>query len=612
MNESQPMVSLLGVRVLDGPNLYFTRPAVRTTLDAAGWFVADADQLRDAITKVGGRPSRVGEADSGLRSRAVLRLIELMTRRIAAASGTPRLGVRVRQGSEAHEVILAFPHNRPERGKELGRSVVAALNGLLAGSESAIAEAAQRVMAVAPEPIPTIRKPKVPVIAITGTNGKTTTTRLISHIAMCAEKKTAWSSTDGVVVMGEYVERGDFSGPSGAETVLKTPGLEIAVLETARGGLLNRGMGVSATDVSLVTNVTPDHLGVGGIDTLDQLAEVKAIITKVVKPNGWVVLNGDDPRVWGMRSTATGRPIVFTLDPQSPTIREARAAHGKAFTLIDGWIVRVDERGIEPLVALEDVPMTLAGLSQHNVANALAGAAGALALGLPRVAVIEGLKTFAPDAAHNPGRMNVYSLPLASGGKATVIIDMAHNEGGLEALLKVARGLVAPGAKLVLGLGTGGDRTDDILESMGEMAGVGADVVHIVHKDHYLRGRSRENLEGCLRRGLQAVSAVPAGTWPDEPTGLGAALKDTLRGDVLAFMTHTHQRELHTWLLEHGASVDDAKSIRKKAKAHREGADAGEPGTEALIAQALTLLDAAAKQPDAPQSVHQAVEILRS
>ena len=173
--------------------------------------------------------------------------------------------------------------------------------------------------------------PRVPVVSITGTNGKTTTTRLVAHIAMTAGRKTAWSSTSGVVVMGETSTRATSPGRPGAREVLATPGLEVGVLETARGGMLLRGMGVAANDVSVVTNVTADHLGQQGIDTLDQLAEVKAIVTTVTKPEGWVVLNGEDPRVWAMRHRhPRARPWAFSVDPDAPALRESITAGGRA------------------------------------------------------------------------------------------------------------------------------------------------------------------------------------------------------------------------------------------------------------------------------------------
>ena len=181
--------------------------------------------------------------------------------------------------------------------------------------------------------------------------------------------------------------------------------------------MLLKGMGVSANDVSVVTNVSADHLGLQGIDTVDQLAEVKAIVTRATKPAGWVVLNGDDPRVWAMRAGARGRPWAFSLDPDSPALREALNLGGRAATVLDGDLVVLSPDGDpDHLVPVVDVPVTLSGLSEHNIANALAAAAAALGLGLPREAVVEGLRTFAPDPLHNPGRMNVYSVPRAGRG----------------------------------------------------------------------------------------------------------------------------------------------------------------------------------------------------
>lgn len=615
-----PNVRLLGNRVLEGPNLYFTRPAIKATFDVSGWLACDAQRLHGAFTNLRTRYPRIGEANSAVRERAVMRLVEVVTRRVASASGTPHLGVRVRHGEEAHELVVAFPWKHLERGRALGRAVATAMSDLMdpAAAASAISRAAEAVMTSDHGPRETMTEPTVPVISITGTNGKTTTTRLVAHIAMTAGLKTAWSSTDGVLVMGEHIEHGDYSGPSGARAVLDTPGLEVAVLETARGGLLNRGMGVPHNDVSVVTNVSPDHLGTHGIETLDQLAEVKAIITKVTRPSGWCVLNGDDPRVWAMRVGTPGQIIAFTLDPQAPCVREARAAGGKAFTVIDNEVVCIDSTGVDTLVALDDVPMTLAGLSTHNIANALAGAAGALALGIPRSSVIEGLRTFAPDALLNPGRMNVYTTPATGVPEAnvSVIVDMAHNEGGLEALLTVARGLVAPGCRLLLGLGTGGDRSDEILVNLGEMAGRGADVVHVVHKEHYLRGRTMEDLESHLRDGLARVGVSPAASHETELEGLNGLLRVAHDGDVVALMTHSHQAEIHAWLMEHGAEIDDARVIAHKARVARGVSDerveaAGLPDeVQQHLGEAITALREVTRQGYAPAAVIDALDLL--
>lgn len=554
------------VRVLEGPNLYFTRPAALLTLSTPGYLAVDRDALAAIARRLGVRRAEPGRPGSEARQRFVLRVVERAVRAVAAGVGSARLGVRARAGGSLEEVLVAVAVRHRGRALALGEVLGPLLDGLLAGADAAaaVAAAAAEVRAAPIEQVLRPLRPRIPTICVTGTNGKTTTTRLIAHLGMTAGRRTGWSSTDGVLIQGELVQAGDYSGPAGARTVLADASVQLAVLETARGGMLLKGLGTAYNQVSVVTNVSADHLGVNGIDTLDQLAEVKAIITRVTRPDGWVVLNGDDPRVWAMRGGATGRPWCFTLSPDAPALREALDAGGRGMTVLDGQLtVLLPGESPVRLLPVLDVPLALGGLSGHNVANALAAAAAGLAAGLPHDAVVDGLRTFLPDAVHNAGRMNVYSLPLEA-GEVSVVIDMAHNEAGLQALLRVARGLAPPGSRVVLGLGTGGDRTDEILVDLGALAGLGADRVHIEHKEHYLRGRTMAELEDKLREGLSRVGASPVSSSETELQGLAAMLADARDGDVLAEMVHSDRALLHQWLLGHGGSVDGPGAIRRK------------------------------------------------
>ncbi len=561
------------VRVLDGPNLYFARPAIKVILHVPGYLSLKRTDAEALARRLGMRSARPGKRGTALRQRFVMRVIRTVTRRVGAEIGAGRLGVRVRAGQTVEDVVLAFPWVHRTRGRVAGEQVGAVMAGLLDPSRRAdavIEEAAAVIMAAPDGPGPSVITPRVPVASVTGTNGKTTTTRLMAHMCMAAGLTTAWSSTDGVVVMGETKEEGDFSGPAGARGVLETPGLDIGILETARGGMLLKGMGVTANDVSVVTNVSADHLGLQGIDTLDQLAEVKAIVTTVTKPQGWVVLNGDDPRVWAMRFRIKAKPWAFSLDPASPALWESINSGGRGITVLDGEIVVLSPNGDpDRLVKIVDVPMTLSGLSRNNIANALAGAAAALGLGVPRSAVVEGLRTFAPDPEHNWGRLNTYSVPLPSGGKATVIMDMAHNEAGLEALLDVARGLAAPGGAVRLGLGCAGDRADEAIIAMGEIAGKGAEEVALKVARHYLRGREEEDLLALFREGLAKVGVLDVPGYETELEALQALVPHALDGDVVALMCHAERAEVDGWIREHGGKVDDARSIRRKVVAAR-------------------------------------------
>lgn len=588
----EPPVSTSEVRLLEGPNLYFPRPAVKLTLAVPGWVDADPDRMRAACRAVGLDRVQPGSPGSGQRQRVVLRVVEKVVRALAAAVGTRRLGVRTRPTADVDAVVCAFVWRRRGRAQALGEAVGPVLAGVLAGAslEDLVAEHTPAIAAAEDGDPPLAVAPRIPVASVTGTNGKTTTTRLLAHICMTAGYRTGWSSTDGVVVQGEVVEPGDYSGPAGARAVLDAPGVEIGILETARGGMLLRGMGVSHNDVSVVTNVSADHLGLQGIDTLEQLAEVKSIVTKVTRPEGWVVLSGEDPRVWAMRHGIRARPWVFTSDPDSPAVREALGAGGRAVTVLDGHVTVLGAGGApDRLVPVVDVPMTLAGLSRHNVLNALAGAAAALGLGIHREHVVEGLRTFRPDDVLNPGRMNTYTLAV-QGGDATVIIDLAHNEAGLEALLDVARGLVEPGGRVHLALGTAGDRTDEILRSLGEVAGLRADHVVIAHKERYLRGRAGADLESHLRAGLAHTGIADVSSYPTELAGLEALVDAATAGDVVAVMCHAERAELTAWLHEHGAVADDHEAIRRKVVRAR-----GEHEDEAAIDALWEMADASGR-----------------
>jgi cyanophycin synthetase len=555
------VTSLIELRVLEGPNLYFPKAAVKVTLDLTSLLDADEEAAQRFARRIGLSNVRPSKPGSGFRQRFAARAIARLVRQIAAEVGTHRLAVRVRPTTDVHRVVVAYPWRLRGRAEALARAVARVLDAFdTADIDALVTEVADEVRKADPGEKPGTLRARVPVVAVTGTNGKTTTSRMIGHIGRCAGLHVGWSSTDGIYVDGELIEAGDYSGPSGAGRVLAHPEVELAVTETARGGILLRGIGIRDNDVSVVTNVTADHLGLQGIDTLDQLAEVKAVVPRITKPTGWAVLNGEDPRVIAMRSVIVARPWVFSRDPDSPSIREVLSNGGRATTLIDGWVsVLAPEGDPDPLVRVVDVPMTLAGLSHFNVENALAAASAALGVGLPRDAVIRGLTTFAPSPDLNPGRMNIYSL-----GDVTVVIDLAHNEAGLEALLEVTRGLTRVGGRALLGLGTAGDRTDEIMLALGEIAARDADVVAIVHKQRYLRGREIEELDCLYREGAARVGVYELPSYDSELAGLEALATRAAPGDVVAVMCHQDRELLDGWLREQGATVDSPDIIRDK------------------------------------------------
>ncbi len=261
----------------------------------------------------------------------------------------------------------------------------------------------------------------MPVISITGTNGKSTVTRLISHILVRAGRHVGTTTSDGILVDERMVEAGDWTGPGGAASVLRRADVDVAVLETARGGLVLRGLGYESNEAAVFTDVSPDHLDLQGIHTLPELAEVKSTVCRVTRPDGWVVLNADDPLVAAVARRVRAKVALFSLDPgASAPLRRHRRAGGRAYVLRDGRLLEQEGGEEREIMAVADLPVALGGLARYNVANALAAAGGARAMGATIEQVADGLRDFRPSAGMSPGRLNLFRL-----GGRVVIVDFA-------------------------------------------------------------------------------------------------------------------------------------------------------------------------------------------
>ena len=559
-------VTLVELRVLEGPNLYFPRPAIKLTLAVPGWVALSEDRFARLVAPLGngGRPGRPG---SEQRRRAVARVAARLTRRLASASEV-RLAVRARLGAGEGEIVVAYPWRRRGSAEALGGEVAGLLETLLdvrRSPERAISAAAARLREHGPGEEPAVPDPTIPVIQVTGTNGKTTTVRLLAHLVRSAGKRVAYSSTDGVYRDdGVLVKAGDYSGFGGAvRTLAQDP--DVAVLETARGGILLRGIGVLHNDVAVVTNVSEDHLGLHGIDTIDQLAEVKASVTKITRPDGWTVLNADDPRVLAMRGGASGRPWLCSTDPDHPALREVLAEGGRATTALDGWLTVLDSSDTRPLVRLEDVPVTIAGVSTPNVRNALGAVSAALAIGLPERAIVRGLKTFVLDEERNPGRSNLYELD----GRI-IVIDYAHNEAGMEGLVEICHGLRRNGREVWLAICAAGDRTDTIAHAFAYRAARGADHLAIAELLGYLRGRERADVIARLRAGALDGGAAEIDVFPDELAALKHMLGLARRGDVVSVTALGMRPEIFSWLRAAGAERPTPGRVKRLVRTARE------------------------------------------
>jgi len=266
---------------------------------------------------------------------------------------------------------------------------------------------------------------RIPIVAITGTNGKTTTTRMAAHLLRSAGQSVGMTTTDGVYIGERLVAAGDMAGPASARAVLRHPAVDAAVLETARGGILREGLGFDYCDVAIVTNIAADHLGLGGIETLEDMARVKAVVPASVRANGASILNADDPLVVGMARSAGGEVVFFGGDEKSPVLRNHRLVGGRiavlALTLSGDMLRLVDESGEHDVLLASDIPATFGGMLRVNALNALAAAAAAWVRDVPISTIRNGLRTFHADFATTPGRFNLLDVE----GRH-VLVDYAH------------------------------------------------------------------------------------------------------------------------------------------------------------------------------------------
>jgi cyanophycin synthetase len=335
---------------------------------------------------------------------------------------------------------------------------------------------------------------RIPIVAVTGVNGKTTVTRLIAHLLRRPGWCVGMTCTDGLYIDGRRIDRRDCSGPRSARAVLLNPMVHAAVLETARGGILREGLGFDPCDVAVVTNIGEgDHLNLRGIDTLDDLARVKRTVVEAVAPTGAAVLNAEDPLVAAMAGHCPGRVVLFARDGGHPIVAAHRLAGGRAVFVHEDAIVLAEGGREEVLTPLAHVPMTHAGKVAFQVANTLAAAAAAWSLATPLDDVRAGLASFAGDAGQVPGRFNVF----AAGG-ATVIVDYAHNPSALAALVGALAHFPHGRRTLVY---SGCNRRDADIVCMGATIGSGFDRV-ILYEDRGHHDRADGEINALLRRGL--------------------------------------------------------------------------------------------------------------
>jgi len=379
---------------------------------------------------------------------------------------------------------------------------------------------------------------RIPIIAITGTNGKTTTTRLTAHIAKSSGKKVGYTTSDGVYIQNQLMMKGDCTGPVSSTFVLKDPTVDFAVLECARGGILKSGLAFQNCEVAVVTNVAADHMGLGGIHTIEAMAKVKAVVPETVFPHGYAVLNADDDLVYKMKNDLKCNVALFSMDEFNPRIKEHCGEGGLACVYEHGYVTIMKGNWKIRVLPAKSIPLTYEAKAMHNINNCLPAV---LAAYLFRDITIEdirsGLQTFIPSETLTPGRLNFFHFK-----HFTMLADFAHNPHGLKLLCDFVSKLDYP-TRIGVISGTGDRRDEDIRELGAISAGYFDEI--IIRCDKNLRGRTAEEIIALLKEGIQQVNPdIPVLTIPNEDLALDYIYENAKPGALYTIMCDVVARAL--------------------------------------------------------------------
>lgn len=367
---------------------------------------------------------------------------------------------------------------------------------------------------------------RIPIIAITGTNGKTTTSRLIAHIAKMKGYRVGYTTSDGVYIQNRLLMKGDCTGPASAEFVLKDPTVNFAVLECARGGLLRAGLGFAHCDVGIVTNVAADHLGLKGIHTVEQLAKVKAVIPETVLPSGYAILNADDDLVYEMRRNVESQVALFSMDENNPRVKALQRLNGITAVYEHGFVTICRGAWKMRIMKAENIPLTYGGKATFMIQNVLAAVLAAHVQGISIEDIKAALETFIPSAGQTPGRLNLFQFK-----DFQVLLDYAHNPAGMRALHDFINNLDAT-QKVGIIAGVG-DRREEDTNEIGSIAAEMFDEI-IIRQDKNLRGRTELELIKMLEEGIKKKDPNKKTTViPNETEAMTFAIKNAKKGSLI-------------------------------------------------------------------------------
>ncbi len=378
---------------------------------------------------------------------------------------------------------------------------------------------------------------RIPIFAITGTNGKTTVTRLIAHILKGSGKTVGFTTTDGTYIQNQQIVSGDNTGPISAQLVLKDPSVQIAVLETARGGIIRSGLGYDFSDVAVVTNIAADHLGLKDVNTLEDLARVKSVVPRSVGEDGFAVLNAEDENVFWMRKWVDGKVVLFSMDEENENIKHHAEKGGVSCVYENGFLTILKGKWKVRVEKVANIPVTFEGRARFMIQNALAAALACFVQGVSLEDIRNGLRTFTAGTAQTPGRLNFVEI-----GDVSVLMDYAHNPAGLNALADFITKLPNPYRTVIIN-GTG-DRRDDDLREMGKICGETFDRI-IIRRGHYLRGRTEEEMRELLKEGIRESGNKPEiQLVPESRDAIEYAIKNAREGELVVTLADVVEKDM--------------------------------------------------------------------
>lgn len=529
------------IRTIANPNIYSYKPVLvlqleldetdeKSLFDNPGFI----ERLEDLTASRNTPPQKLREIRTAKNDLAeAVKNVALGLTNLAGF-GTVGGSVRFSGYAEIYEIAVEYASERSARFllETAFEAVAAALKNQSFDVSARIAEvrslaenATEKDLSLLPD-----QKPKIPIVAVTGTNGKTTVARLTAHVLRQTGLNVGATTSDGILLNGEIIQRGDTTGPASARTILKNAWVDIAVLETARGGILRRGLGWDWADIAVVTNISEDHIGQDGIESVADLVNVKSLIAERVRAGGTLILNADDAESAALAKRPAVREIekkivYFAMSEENPIIKECSEKGETVYYVRDDWIC--ERRGAKVLRIAESskIPITMNGTADFQIQNALAVVAVSRAIDLPPEKIADGLYAF-QCAVHNPGRNNLYQV-----GAGYVLVDYGHNTDGFAAVCRMARRWKGKTVTAIIGLP--GDRDNRVIEEAARVAARGFDRV-IVTEEVNLRGRAPGEMAKLLCDAIGREK--PGGSCeivPDEIEAFSKALTQMRKNEII-------------------------------------------------------------------------------